>query len=200
MATTTPINALPAPDDSSPNDPPLHFIALNNQLDTRLVPRFATSTARDAAITAPVDGMVCTMTDTDRMLRYDGTKWCKTAGPREVLVANGNLGNSGAVLVGANATVSNGNLTVPIAAKTARVDFVAGIATVSGGQAALTLTVGGVTVSTQTVNVASTNIAVPVHLGADFDIASGTVAWVLNLAANSGSSANLSYSGIRVTI
>lgn len=59
MATTTPINALPTPDDNSPNDPPIHFAALNNQLDTRLVPRFATTTARNNAITAPVDGMLC---------------------------------------------------------------------------------------------------------------------------------------------
>lgn len=56
---TTPINALPYPNSSSPNNPPIHFQALNNQLDTRLVPRFATATARNSAITSPVEGMVC---------------------------------------------------------------------------------------------------------------------------------------------
>lgn len=64
MATTA-INALPSPTDASPNDPPIHFDALNAVLDTRLVARFATTTARDAAITAPVNGM---------------TVWCDSPG------------------------------------------------------------------------------------------------------------------------
>lgn len=58
---TTPINSLPSPTSSSPNNPPIHFTALNNQLDSRLVPRFSTVTARNSAITAPVEGMVCTV-------------------------------------------------------------------------------------------------------------------------------------------
>jgi hypothetical protein len=56
---TTPINGLPYPNSSSPNNPPIHFQALNNQLDTRLVPPFSTTTARNSAITSPVTGMMC---------------------------------------------------------------------------------------------------------------------------------------------
>jgi hypothetical protein len=56
---TTPINGLPYPNSSSPNNPPIHFQALNNQLDTRLVPQFSTTTARNSAITSPVNGMMC---------------------------------------------------------------------------------------------------------------------------------------------
>jgi hypothetical protein len=56
---TTPINALPYPNSSSPNNPPIHFSALATQLDTRLVPQFSTTTARNSAITSPVNGMMC---------------------------------------------------------------------------------------------------------------------------------------------
>jgi hypothetical protein len=52
----TPINGLPSPDDSSPNDPPIHFGALNAVLDSLLVPRYTTGTNRDSAITAPIQG------------------------------------------------------------------------------------------------------------------------------------------------
>lgn len=61
----TPINGLPSPTDSSPNDPPIHFDALNAVLDSRLIARFATTTARDSAITTPVNGM---------------TVWCDSPG------------------------------------------------------------------------------------------------------------------------
>lgn len=199
MATTTPINALPAPDDGSPNDPPLHFIALNNLLDTRLLPRFATSTARDAAITAPVDGMFCTMTDTDRLLRHDGTKWCKVAGPRELLLYNGNAGSSATVALGTTASVGGGNITVPVAAKTGRIDYLAGIFASTGSSVTLTLTVGGVNLATQAVDIPS-NAVVPVSLGADMDLASGTVVWSLSITTNLGAATKLNYSGIRVTI
>lgn len=59
MGTTTPINGLPTPDDNSPNDPPIHFGALNTVLDTRLVPQFASVATRNSAIPSPVTGMVC---------------------------------------------------------------------------------------------------------------------------------------------
>lgn len=58
---STPINGLLSPDDNSPNDPPIHFDALNAILDTRLVPRFDTIAARNAAITAPQSGMACSV-------------------------------------------------------------------------------------------------------------------------------------------
>lgn len=66
MTTSSPLNALPCPDDNSPNEPPIHFQALNDIIDSLLVPRFASAGARDTAYTNWVnaggvmaDGMVC---------------------------------------------------------------------------------------------------------------------------------------------
>jgi len=39
---------------------------------------FATTTARDAAITAPSEGMQCYITDTNRQMFYDGSAWRDT--------------------------------------------------------------------------------------------------------------------------
>lgn len=66
---TTPINGLPSPDDSSPNDPPIHLDALNAVLDSRLVPRYTTATARDSAITAPVTGQLAVVNGQPQLRR-----------------------------------------------------------------------------------------------------------------------------------
>ena len=64
---TTAINDLPYPALATPAQPdiPADFQALAEQVDTRLVARYASAAARDAAIPAPVDGMVCYLADTD---------------------------------------------------------------------------------------------------------------------------------------
>ena len=49
MTTTSPINGLTAPDDDSPNDPPIHFASLIAQIDALLVGYFATVGDRDTA-------------------------------------------------------------------------------------------------------------------------------------------------------
>lgn len=46
-------------------------------MDTQGIPRFATGTARDAAITAPIAGMRCYVTGRGSM-EYTGTKWIET--------------------------------------------------------------------------------------------------------------------------
>jgi hypothetical protein len=56
---TTTINALRKPSvDDSPNGPQ-QISNLADDVDRRLVAVFATTTARDAAITSPTDGMLC---------------------------------------------------------------------------------------------------------------------------------------------
>lgn len=91
---TTQINSLPSPDDNSPNDPPIHFSALNAQLDTRLVPRFTNAAARDAAITAPVEGQVCYVAATTvpavpgRLMLYKAGAW-RLVGPSPIATIAG---------------------------------------------------------------------------------------------------------------
>lgn len=196
MATTSPINGLPIPDDASPNDPPIHFQAFANVLDSRIMPRFATSTARDSAIPSPSDGMFCTMTDTDRVLRHDGTKWIKVCGPVETLIENGSLGSSGNVPGNTSAVVSGGTLSVPVAAYTGRIDYVCGIAPAAVGQFTVSLTVGSLT-AVRTVNATA---VVPVAIGLNTALASGSVSWSVTLQANQAAAVSMSYSSLRVTI
>lgn len=83
MSGTTPNLGLWYPDGSDPissGDDGLRDLA--TRLDTchgTVVP-FASAAARDAAIPAPVEGMVCSLADTDTLYRYDGTAWHPVAG------------------------------------------------------------------------------------------------------------------------
>jgi hypothetical protein len=45
-------------------------------LQDQAVMKFASATARDAAITAPTEGMVCYLGDSSSMYSYDGGSWC----------------------------------------------------------------------------------------------------------------------------
>lgn len=60
MPNTT-INGLPYPASTDAPNVPLHIQNLAQGIDSRAVPRFASTTARNAAITTPVDGMMCTV-------------------------------------------------------------------------------------------------------------------------------------------
>lgn len=48
---------------------------LNTNLRDQAVTPFTTTTARDSAITSPVEGMVCVVTGEDRLYVYDGAAW-----------------------------------------------------------------------------------------------------------------------------
>jgi hypothetical protein len=54
----TTINGFPYPANSDAPAGPLQVQNLANAIDTRAVPRFSTISARNAAITSPVDGMM----------------------------------------------------------------------------------------------------------------------------------------------
>lgn len=74
----------------------------NASVRDQVVTPFATTSARDSAITAPVDGMVCYITGEDRFYSYDGSTWTRTAwnsstGRTQVLlrrVANQSVSNT----------------------------------------------------------------------------------------------------------
>jgi len=48
---------------------------LNNYLSKQVVMTFATTTARDAAVTSPEEGMVAAITDDDLLTVYTGSAW-----------------------------------------------------------------------------------------------------------------------------
>lgn len=75
MAQNTPINALPWPELGDIPNAQTAFQNLANQLDTRLVPRFANDAARQAAITSPVAGMLSYQNDSARYEYYTGSSW-----------------------------------------------------------------------------------------------------------------------------
>ena len=55
---TTPLQSITTPDASSTNNVPSDLLAVATALESRTVMRFASTSARDAAITSPVEGMV----------------------------------------------------------------------------------------------------------------------------------------------
>lgn len=72
MATES-IQGLRYPIASDPNDPPTDFKNLADDVVTRTVMRFASTGARDAAITSPVNGMMCFITaDNSLYVRASG--------------------------------------------------------------------------------------------------------------------------------
>lgn len=99
MTTTSPINGLPVPDDTSPNDPPIHFQALVDQLDTRLVPPFSSTSARNTAIPTPSTGQAAAVNGALTIRGPNG--WTPSVGGAATLVATiSNAGASGALTAG----------------------------------------------------------------------------------------------------
>lgn len=70
----SPITATPLPLYTAVPDVPADLTAAVNNLEKFVIGRFATATARDAAITLPVAGMVCYVTGTG-FQQYNGTAW-----------------------------------------------------------------------------------------------------------------------------
>lgn len=79
MATTTQ-NALPTPELSEAANVPLDMQELATQLDSRLVPRFASAAARDAAITSPVEGQLAHVSGVHGMTMYVSGAWRSLSG------------------------------------------------------------------------------------------------------------------------
>jgi len=120
----------------APSDPPdLANIskAIVDWAATRIVMRFASSTARAAAIPAPTEGMVSWLNDTNRLYGYNGTTW--------MLV--GLLDDTGWITatLAAGWTGVAGNL--PVYRRMNGITYLSGTAASTGGvPAAFTLPVG----------------------------------------------------------
>lgn len=75
MPSTTPINQISIPllGDPANIESAIHPIA--NAFDSMVISRFSTPSARDAAISAPVFGMCCSVSSTSEIMFYNGTGW-----------------------------------------------------------------------------------------------------------------------------
>jgi hypothetical protein len=87
----TPLTATPIPAYTAIPDVPADLQTALNNLEKFAIPRFATTTARDTAITAPVAGQTCFVTTAGIMV-YDGTTW--------VLVPSNNQTSRGTIYIG----------------------------------------------------------------------------------------------------
>jgi len=79
MATTAAGNPYVESSDLVANYPGVS-LTLANRLDVVGVNPFADATARDAAITSPVQGQMCSLNDDDKVYRYDGAAWATVGG------------------------------------------------------------------------------------------------------------------------
>lgn len=84
MAGTTTINALRYATLTDPPNAQTSFKNLADDVDTRIVPRFASAAARDTAITSPVEGMVCDVASTG-LMRYSGSAWVNVSRVQSVM-------------------------------------------------------------------------------------------------------------------
>jgi hypothetical protein len=71
----TPIATLPYPALTDSPNGPSQVQSLATALDSQVVPRFATTAARDAAITAPAAGQMCWTTTPATHWYYSGSGW-----------------------------------------------------------------------------------------------------------------------------
>lgn len=70
MTTFTPVSQLPRPDASDPPNAPAQLSDLTTRLDTLVIPKFVSASARNAAIPAPVDGQVAWVGDSRTLTAY----------------------------------------------------------------------------------------------------------------------------------
>ena len=75
MATTTPLQNLPVPEDADDPNIPADITALANAIEKRLAGVYANVADRDARITAPEEGQVAILRDVDQIHCYLAGAW-----------------------------------------------------------------------------------------------------------------------------
>lgn len=91
MTLQTPINSIPYPELTDIPNALVDFQNFANAIDGSMIPRFASATARDAAITSPTDGNFGYRTDIHALQYYSGTT-ISYVSPGETLIAKNTLG------------------------------------------------------------------------------------------------------------
>ena len=79
MPTATPLQAIPVPVGADNPDIPTHVMTFMTAMEQRGVMRFADTSARNAAVTSPVNGMFVWLTTPKILTYHDGLTW-KTFG------------------------------------------------------------------------------------------------------------------------
>jgi len=74
---------------------------VNDYLMEQSISIFADSTARDAQITSPIEGMFCYLADTNVLQYYDGSAWGSYIGDGDITAVNAGSGMSGGGTSGA---------------------------------------------------------------------------------------------------
>jgi hypothetical protein len=69
------LQGFPTPDNSSVFGVPADLLALANVMEKQVVMRFTNAAARDAAITAPEEGMVAALTSDNEVTWHNGVGW-----------------------------------------------------------------------------------------------------------------------------
>ena len=100
MPTTTDINSFSIPllGDTANIETAIHPFA--NAVDALVIPRFATTAARDAAITTPSFGQTAAVSGTGEMYYHNGSAWCGLV-PR-VKYKNADLSRSSTTVIAAD--------------------------------------------------------------------------------------------------
>lgn len=75
MATTSPLQNVPLPQATDPDNVPADLSNAVNSLESRCMMRFASSAARAAAVTSPIAGMTSYLTDLKRAEIYNNGAW-----------------------------------------------------------------------------------------------------------------------------
>jgi len=74
---------------------------VNDYLMEQSISIFADSTARDAQITSPIEGMFCYLADTNVLQYYNGSAWGSYIGDGDITAVNAGSGMSGGGTSGA---------------------------------------------------------------------------------------------------
>lgn len=88
MATTTPQQALPIPDETDKPDVPTHISNLALALEKKLVGTYVSTAARDTAITTPADGQFAYIQSTNKLYVYQDGAWTVFP-PTQVSITSG---------------------------------------------------------------------------------------------------------------
>jgi hypothetical protein len=135
---------------------------------------------------------------TARDLYWNGSTWVKKGGPRELLLANGNAGNSGTIASGSATVVSPIAITVPVAADTARLAASIAVSSAAAAAASVTITQGAKSF-TRSVSITA-GVPVPVDFDLDYSLAAGSQPITVTLTWISGGAVGVAYSSFHLTI
>lgn len=77
MATTTPLQGLPIPEETDTPDVPASITALAIALEKRLVQKYSTTAERSTANPTPDEGQFAYVAEDNTFWLYDGTQWAQ---------------------------------------------------------------------------------------------------------------------------